>query len=754
MKRSLRLIFVSLLLLAVLVSGPTTQGCGPFALEAIFVFSVHPEYPLSNFARGDLGIVEPTYARSYLVVAYRYFDGIAFSAEEQKELTSLWTERLDYTWELGEQEWITQWNAARAKVPGFNEPAKIDVYRSREKPNEYETFLNCQKDAFATASQTLEDKIKKLGADSAQVKDWLGAQDQVFANCSEGKHIPDAVAGNSDRDYQIAAANFYAGDYDTALKGFASIASDAASPWRIQAPYLEARTLIRKASLGTAEEKTASLTAAEEQLQKILSDRKLASQHANAEKLLSVVRLRLHPETRVNELAQSLLVPNRTGKVKQDLADYTILLDQFLEENTERKQGPPPTAIANEELTDWITTFSDLGKEALNHATEKWQQTQSTPWLIAALSKIEAGNEKQAELVAQALRLPADSPAYPTAIYHVIRLDLQAGKNDDARRRLDEILARHRSSLNVSGLNTILNLRMAVAQNLEDFLKFSQRVPAAFSWNDDGREVPTDLKAIEEQNRNLSGRKLFDHDAAQTFNERLPLSLLKQAAQSKTLDENLRRDVVQATWVRAVLLGDYRTADELTPIIIELVPSMAPLLENFTTTAQPEAKKFSALYAWLKSPGLEPVVDAGAGRESPLSQQDIYRDNWWCGSAFPPTEANQDPDKPAPPPPILDPNKFPVFLTRAQRTTAGKEYAALMALGPAPNYLCRQVVQWATANANDPRVPEALHLAVKSTRYGCTNKETGKWSKAAYDLLHARYPKSTWAKKTPYWFKD
>lgn len=53
----------------------------------------------------------------------------------------------------------------------------------------------------------------------------------------------------------------------------------------------------------------------------------------------------------------------------------------------------------------------------------------------------------------------------------------------------------------------------------------------------------------------------------------------------------------------------------------------------------------------------------------------------------------------------------------------------------------------------DPRVPEALHLAVKSTRFGCVDKETGKFSKAAFDLLHQRYPRSRWAEQTKYWYK-
>jgi hypothetical protein len=96
----------------------------------------------------------------------------------------------------------------------------------------------------------------------------------------------------------------------------------------------------------------------------------------------------------------------------------------------------------------------------------------------------------------------------------------------------------------------------------------------------------------------------------------------------------------------------------------------------------------------------------------------------------------------------------PTFLTAAQKAAANREYATLASFGAAPNYLCREVIAWATTHPSDPRVPEALHLAVKTTRYGCTDKQTGKWSKSAYDLLHRRYPGNTWTKQTPYWFKD
>ncbi len=98
------------------------------------------------------------------------------------------------------------------------------------------------------------------------------------------------------------------------------------------------------------------------------------------------------------------------------------------------------------------------------------------------------------------------------------------------------------------------------------------------------------------------------------------------------------------------------------------------------------------------------------------------------------------------------PMRPPEFLS-SSRALAASQFAALQALGTAPNYFCRIAIAWTEKNPADPRAPEALHLAVRSTRFGCTDDQTGRWSKAAYDLLHRRYPNTTWAKNTKYWFK-
>jgi hypothetical protein len=69
---------------------------------------------------------------------------------------------------------------------------------------------------------------------------------------------------------------------------------------------------------------------------------------------------------------------------------------------------------------------------------------------------------------------------------------------------------------------------------------------------------------------------------------------------------------------------------------------------------------------------------------------------------------------------------------------------------PAPEFLAAQTVAWVNTHPADPRAAEALHLAVRAVRYGCGAKPGA--SKAAFQLLHRRYPDSEWARKTKYWY--
>jgi hypothetical protein len=752
-----RSIFAFSLLAAMLFQAPLTFACGPFSLTAVFTFRFHPEYPLEDFARGEIGITLPSYARSYLFVAYRYFNGKAFTQTEQQALVELWRERLDLRWESGEEQAVKQWLDARQKIVSGSAP-KIEVYRNREKPNEYDSYLNCQNDAFETAATTLEARSIQFGPDSVGVKQWVEAQDEVFANCSEGHHIPVPLPAETDplfradREYQIAAANFYASNLDVSKTSFESIAGNSKSPWRATAAYLVGRTLLRKASLGPEEKKKSALEQAETQLNKILRQPELKASHAGAQRLLNIVRNRLHPEDRIHELGKSLVSKNENPGLKQDLWDYTVLLDGFVEESPDpQKPSPPLSNLKEDDLTDWLVTFQSDKPDALEHSLARWQTTSSLPWLIAALSKITPQHEKAALLQAAAAKVPSSSPAFVTVSFQSVRLDILAGRAAEARAKLDGLFSKHRARLTHSAENLLQQQRMLVASDLNDFLSHVARVPAGFSWDEDGREIPADEGDAGEELKALQGKPRFDSETADILDLRMPLALLNQVPGNTALPDHLRRDVAQAVWLRSVLLGNSTTATALAPTLRSLVPELSPFLDQYQTARDPAAKKFAAIYAWLNFPGMQPIVSVGVVRQMPLDQQDSYRDNWWCSAANLALEATE---KKSDALGMSATQSIPTFLTASQRAIADKEYASLAAIGPTPNYLCRQVLEWAAKNPGDARVPEALHLAVKATRYGCTDKQTGRWSKAAYDFLHQHYPGNAWTRKTPYWFKD
>ena len=122
----------------------------------------------------------------------------------------------------------------------------MSLYAAVSKDQPYFQYVNCPVDALQNASRTLDDRVAKYGADSANVREWVSAQDQVFSNCGgEARVIPASLDSEdtqfrADRAYQIAAAHFYCRDFDEAVADFDTLAKDRSSPWSTMSPYLAA----------------------------------------------------------------------------------------------------------------------------------------------------------------------------------------------------------------------------------------------------------------------------------------------------------------------------------------------------------------------------------------------------------------------------------------------------------------------------------------------------------------------------------
>lgn len=322
---------VSLLLVAVLLSN--ALPCGPAYVTPLFDTHAAPDNPYVDFAAGSLGIVKPTYRRAILFAAYRYIAGSGMSQAEQQAAIDVWNadlhnkEFMDNGVETAVKAWVE-----KRKAVVKDEESLPSIYVERPYGG-YDFFPNCTRNAFETAAETLDARISSHSATDANVKNWVAAQDRVFSNCSSGKHEPEpAPLGapvwlQKDRDYQIAAARFYSLDYADAKRRFAEIAMDTESPWQETADYLVARTLIRQASLSKTPEAAAPFyDEAESHLRRFVSGSGKFT--ASAEGLMALVKYRRHPEERVSELAQDLS-SGRGDRFRQDLIDYTWLLDKF-----------------------------------------------------------------------------------------------------------------------------------------------------------------------------------------------------------------------------------------------------------------------------------------------------------------------------------------------------------------------------------------------------------------------------------------
>jgi hypothetical protein len=752
-----RALLAGVLLAAVVVAPSNAPGCGQFFAGAVFTDTRIP--PLPDFVKGRLGVLLPSFTQRYLFVAYRYLSGQPLTSGEVESFVS--PSDLSNPSSEGESVWrdsffvtpaMNEWLDARAKIPGIGPSPRIDIHRNDTggSTGEWRYFVNCSEDAFKTAAGTLGERAKALGIGHPGIRSWALAQDTVFSNCAKGEAIPEPADAQLpqplryDRAYQIAAAHFYCEHYDTAAEMFRAIAADAGSPWSGMAPYLAVRCLIRKATVpqkyGVFDRN--ALMEAEGGLRAILTDKNRAFLHTIAAKLEAYVELRLHPLDHIRALAERLQRRAGSDNFGQDLIDYQYLMGHFdLQPDFTRE-----SASQTSDMTDWLLAFPS-GNPA--HALVRWKSTGSAAWLLAAMVRLPAGDPDAKAVMDAAQNLPKNSTAYPTAQYHRIRLLMESGKEGDARDALDALLPGLRTSLQNSSLNLFLSQRLRLARSFDEFLQFAPRVPQVISMG----SLP-----VEQEEYMGPSTPLFDADAVEVLNRGLPLALLSRAAVSTRLPSHLRKLLVRAAWVRAVLISNGAVASELAGELERVYPELKSDLEAWRSAGDADSRQFALAVLLLHFPGLSPYLQSGVPPRGRIAGISDFRENWWCGfnaggNLDSPTgfrySTSRFQEKAKPP----QQAKLPEFLTDADKAAFLLEWRKLAAVPTAPDYFGRIVLSWASKHPKDERVPEALHLVVKSTRFGCGDAASGDYSRSAFRLLHARYPDTAWAKMTPFWFR-
>ncbi len=676
---------------AVLLFLHAAFACGPFLQPVRFVNSDWPG-PQDRILLG-------TYRTAARVEAYRRLAALPVSPPPSVP--------------AAQKTAVQEWMQARAKIPGAPAAAEPRPYRELER---YNYYLNCGDDAFRTAARTLGERAAMFGAGSREVREWLAGQDTVFSNCGGGAAIPGPPAAGldariaQDREYQVAAAYFYSAQHDEALQRFRAIAADRTSAWSDWSAYAAARCLIRASTLVAEGFDRELMEQAETELKNVLADAARKPVHAAASRLLEYVRTRLDPETRLEELANTLAAPSgaATGPALQD---FVYLF---------RKRGEEIPRTRDAALLDWIDTLE--GREYA-HAVERWNQGAGVQWLVAALVSARGSEPDLEGLLAAAAQVPAGSPAYASAVFHSVRL------GGGSAQALDRLIAAPETS--VSDRNLLRALRMRRAGTLAAWLRDAPRVP------------------LEGSPRRL----LLDADAAAVLTERMPLELVAAIAEGDGLPAHLRSELARAAWVRAVILS----RDELA---LRLAALSRPLLSAYSAAQDADERRFAAAWILLHHPGLTPYLGGPMPRTARLDRLDPLRDNWWCTERKQELETFWSPDyyqfrsELDPALRLLhgDTVQTPAFLSPAQLQAGESEWKALRASPAAPTLLGDIIIRWVERHPRDPRSAEALHYTVRATRYGCADAQTSGVSRRAFRLLHRLYPGSVWARKTPFYF--
>ncbi len=783
----LRIAVASALILATATCGPA-EACGPSPEGPAYIDAFGGQAAdLNAFYDGRIALVMAQSPRARLFMDWRLLHGLPVGRAAGARLSIPCCDSADpQTWDQT-QAWVT----ARAAVPGV--AAQAAAIQTDRPVADNATEPNCFAGAFANAAATLKDRIARYGAVSPWVKAWVDGQDAVFEGCSASAAVMPALDARApawlraDRAYQASALALYQGDNARAAAGFAAIGRDAQSPWRRMAPYLTARALLRQA-LATRTPK--AFAEAHRAIGALAAAPAGTFAQDQVRSMAMIIDEQENPDQVRIALNREMTAPSLRDDAAVDFRDYVDLND---------KAGRPP------EILDWIATMKGAAPGApavdptsddpahqaaqrranaysLAHAQARWTATHDAAWLVAALSLADPSDPAAPALTRAAAATRPTSPAFLTAAYHRLRLTLASAPERETRAALDAILARR--DLAVSDRNLFRGERMQVAENQGAFARLALRTRLCADDNG-GDGCVRDKFNDEEEPRDLydaAGKVGLGPDARALI-DRLPLAERTALADDPSLPATLRLDIALTSWTRAVLMQDNGRIDALALRLQTLLPQLGPDWARVAHTPPGPAKRFAEFFIFAKVPGLATDL---ASYTRPDGKVADFQGPWydWMilpagstrGDSAPPCLTAYTPDGYCGDDkdhkdvsdaalwatsdlvcltycgqgafPLRRPDFAAALVGQAalERKRMARPYHDGEELGAS---VWDEVLAYASAHARDPRAPEALYWLVHVARYGHSHDHL---SHRAFDVLHQRYPNSSWAKRTRYYF--
>lgn len=772
------------------ISPPTFASGGGEASPPEFNSPWGPVRPISDLATGSLGVVESSWWRKPLLLAWYRFNGQPLPAKA--------LDAFEYGAQSvaanGEFEAMGAWRAEAKAVGTVSAPENIGAAAPAVLGNRWDSFENCPNAAWNQARRTLAERSKAWGADSPALRDWLQVQYRVFARCSLGPTyfrkdlagsepfnplyakqfvlpemaLPDPPADApalliKDRAYQRAAALMYEGNYQQAEDAFKKIAQDGKSPWQEWGMYLAFRARLRSIQMTAPAENfydpcqapeciqrradARKLKANEsrrlrEDVERAISTAKSAQKNAEAARLAdldALIGARLDPAKRFAELA-AVLTNSSVDPVQTRRAvnDYLLLHRQFSPSEPMGEwlagliNGYDPTN-APCHMGAGVPMPRSLSPDPAESECRRLQWSQESlrrfeqrpthyAWLFSAAALALRNDPHVDKLLAAMGKTPPEHPGVATMMLQRLRL----GGREEGLRLAAALMQRPDITSDYSARNRVREYRLWHAASVTEFCRDAQRERGiAFDRDTLMRSEATDPKAEPNWGQ--------DYDTAWVLNYELPHAALIEAAQQGECPLALRGTAASIAWSRAVLRKDVAGARQAGSVWskakdIQIPGGIGPIL------AINDDKSFllegGLTIAGARTGGTCRIAAPQAGGYTP-DYVEVVGDLPSSLGHFAKS--------------VLTPEHYAKWQSERQ---------LLDALPDLDSVWMQNVLAFAEAFPTDVRVPGLLVDAVYRTRMNwCAEGSAGKLSKAAFDLLKGRYPKSKEALTTKYWFK-
>ena len=606
-----------------------------------------------------------------------------------------------------------------------------------------EWVLNCRADAFTVARETYLDRRAHYGAGTPELDRWVGAQLAVFAQCGADEGgapaEPDLgwdALGRHDRRYQIGAWHFYRQNYLEAAARFEEIGGTTDSPWHRLARYLVPRSLARHATVmeTSGAERVRHLEAALAGFEGLAADEAYLAEFPSVANQIMRIRVALNDIGFVGRFERRLIETPSSVDI-MDVRDYQHLAGRWHEVD-----GRP------DEYGRWLRHVRAISHSAsypryeaaepvVDALFDAWRESGTPPYVYLALGL--AGDDTDREdlrnLLAQTRGHTPQTPGYAAMLGPRLRIATVLGEpvaKGELKSAAADFVARAPSN---AAANEMRLWVADAASSWREYLGWTSLVPLNVPWTDRfAHSLPASRF-----NRIASDTRLFPRAAADVINAVFTPAMVVDTLDAPGLSDFQRSRLAIAGWVKALLADDLESAVEIAPSVGRFAPPLAEAMGRFVAARD---KRFEAAWIVLMHPGITPWIPSGVGRiwaweHRPATDRvavSFARENWWCRGGHDPRQLASE---------------LPYFARGMDLNNEGAS-----GLPTAAELFGPIVVRYARENEDDPRVAQALHRVVFATRYSCQSGP-GHVSQAAYETLHAQFPDTEWAAKTPYWYE-